>query len=74
MEVSVASAPAPSLAFAGVVKSLLPRKNILAIAAVIDIALNAGDGPVSGKEVAARHHLPPRHLEPVLQALVGRAS
>ena len=49
---------------------LLPRKNILAIAAVIDIALNAGDGPVSGKEVAARHHLPPRHLEPVLQALV----
>jgi Rrf2 family protein len=50
--------------------SLLPRKNILAIAAVIDIALNAGDGPVSGKEVAARHHLPPRHLEPVLQALV----
>jgi Rrf2 family protein len=50
--------------------SLLPRKNILTIAAVIDIALNAGDGPVSGKEVAARHHLPPRHLEPVLQALV----
>ena len=50
--------------------SLLPRKNILTIAAVIDIALNAGDGVVSGKEVAARHHLPPRHLEPVLQALV----
>src|SRR6516164_6118523 len=50
--------------------SLLPRKNILAIAAVIDIALNAGDGPVSGKKVAPRHHLPPRHLEPVLQALV----
>jgi DNA-binding IscR family transcriptional regulator len=38
---------------------LLPRKNILAIAAVTDIALNAGDGPVSGKEVAARHHFPP---------------
>ena len=50
--------------------SLLPRRNILAVAAVIDIALNAGDRPVSGKEVAARHHLPPRHLEPVLQALV----
>ena len=50
--------------------SLLPRKNILTIAAVIDIALNAGDGVVSGKEVAARHHLPSRHLEPVLQALV----
>jgi hypothetical protein len=38
--------------------SLLPRKNILTIAAVIDIALNTGDGPVSPKEVAARHHLP----------------
>jgi len=50
--------------------SLLPRRNILAVAAVIDIALNAGDRPVSGKDVAARHHLSPRHLEPVLQALV----
>ena len=54
MEVSVASAPAPSLAFAGVVKSLLPRKNILAIAAVIDIALNAGDRPVSGNRYCKR--------------------
>ena len=50
--------------------SLLPRRNILAVAAVIDIALNAGDRPVSGKDVAARHHLSPRHLELVLQALV----
>ena len=50
--------------------SVLPRRNILAVAAVIDIALNAGDRPVSGKDVAARHHLSPRHLEPVLQALV----
>ena len=50
--------------------SLLPRRNILAVAAVIDIALNAGDRPVSGKDVAARHHLSPRHLEPVLQVLV----
>ena len=49
---------------------LLPRKNILTVAAVIDIALNAGDRPVSGKDVAARHHLSPRHLEPVLQAVV----
>jgi Rrf2 family protein len=50
--------------------SLLPRRNILAVTAVIDIALNAGDRPVSGKDVAARHHLSPRHLEPLLQALV----
>src|SRR5215468_7161152 len=69
-EVSVASAAAAPLAFTGVVMSLLPRKNILTVAAVIDIALNAGDGVVSGKEVAARHNLPSRHLEPVLQALV----
>jgi Rrf2 family protein len=49
---------------------LLPRKGILAIAAVIDIALHARSGPVSARVLAARHGLPPRHLEPVLQALV----
>jgi Rrf2 family protein len=48
----------------------LPRKGILAIAAVVDIALNDGDRPVSAKTLAVRHGLPPRHLEPVLQALV----
>ena len=50
--------------------SLLPRKALLAIAAVVDVALNGRDRPVSAKELAARHGLPPRHLEPVLQALV----
>ena len=50
--------------------SLLPRKGLLAIAAVVDVALNARDRPVSAKALAARHGLPPRHLEPVLQALV----
>lgn len=49
---------------------LLPRKGIFAIAAVVDVALNASDGPVSARALAARHGLPPRHLEPVLQALV----
>jgi Rrf2 family protein len=49
---------------------LLPRKGILAIAAVIDIALNARGRPVAAKSLANRHRLPPRHLEPVLQALV----
>ena len=49
---------------------LLPRKGILAIAAVIDIALNARGRPVAAKALALRHQLPPRHLEPVLQALV----
>jgi Rrf2 family protein len=49
---------------------LLPHKGVLAIAAVIDIALNERGRPVAAKTLASRHHLPPRHLEPVLQALV----
>jgi Rrf2 family protein len=50
--------------------SLMSRKGLLAIAAVIDVAINARARPVSAKALAARHRLPPRHLEPVLQALV----
>ena len=49
---------------------LLPRKGILAVAAVIDIALHARGRPVAANSLAVRHRLPPRHLEPVLQALV----
>jgi len=49
---------------------LVSRKGMLAIAAVIDVAVNTRNGPVSAKALAARHKLPPRHLEPVLQALV----
>jgi Rrf2 family protein len=49
---------------------LLSRKGILAIAAVIDVAIHSRDRPVSAKALAVRHGLPPRHLEPVLQALV----
>ena len=49
---------------------LLPRKSVLAIAAVADIALNGRNHPVAAKALASRHRLPPRHLEPVLQALV----
>ena len=50
--------------------SFLPRKALLAIAAVVDVALNARERPVSARQLAARHNLPARHLEPVLQALV----
>jgi Rrf2 family transcriptional regulator, iron-sulfur cluster assembly transcription factor len=50
--------------------SLVPRKGLLAIAAVIDVALHARGQPVAAKTLASRHRLPPRHLEPVLQALV----
>jgi Rrf2 family transcriptional regulator, iron-sulfur cluster assembly transcription factor len=49
---------------------LVSRKDVLAIAAVIDIAMHARNRPVAAKALAARHKLPPRHLEPVLQALV----
>jgi len=47
---------------------LLPRKGVLAITAVVDVALQRR--PISAKTLAARHGLPPRHLESVLQALV----
>jgi Rrf2 family iron-sulfur cluster assembly transcriptional regulator len=50
--------------------SLLPHKGLLAIAAVVDVALHARERPVSARALAERHNLPPRHLEPVLQALV----
>jgi Rrf2 family protein len=50
--------------------ALLSRKGLLAIAAVIDVALHGRGRPVSAKVLAARHTLPARHLEPVLQALV----
>jgi Rrf2 family protein len=49
---------------------LLPRKGLLAIAAVVDVALHAREQPLSARKLAERHNLPPRHLEPVLQALV----
>ena len=49
---------------------LVSRKGLLAIAAVIDVALDSEARRVSAKALAARHALPPRHLEPVLQALV----
>jgi len=41
-----------------------------ALLAVLDIALHARGRPVSSKELAARHALPPRRLEGLLQALV----
>ena len=49
---------------------LLSRKGLLAIAAVTDVAIYSRGRPVSAKILAARHALPARHLEPVLQALV----
>ncbi|CAN5171948.1 Rrf2 family transcriptional regulator [soil metagenome] len=48
---------------------LLSRRSQLAVAAVVDIALHARPSPVAAKLLAARHDLPPRHLETLLQAL-----
>jgi Rrf2 family iron-sulfur cluster assembly transcriptional regulator len=48
---------------------LLARTQLLAIAAVTDIAINARDGLVSAKDIAVRLDLPRRYLEPLLQAL-----
>jgi Rrf2 family protein len=52
------------------VSSLAPARLVLAVAAVVDVALHARPAPVSARALAARHALPPRHLEPLLQALV----
>jgi Rrf2 family iron-sulfur cluster assembly transcriptional regulator len=49
---------------------ILSRKGLLAIAAVVDVALQKDGQPVAAKILAARHGLPPRYLEAVLQALV----
>jgi Rrf2 family transcriptional regulator, iron-sulfur cluster assembly transcription factor len=50
--------------------SLLSRKGLLAIATVVDVAMHTNGRPVSAKNLATRHGLPPRHLETVLQSLV----
>jgi len=50
--------------------NLLSRRSVLAVAAVVDVALHSRSEPVSAKALAARHQLPPRHLETLLQGLV----
>jgi Rrf2 family protein len=49
---------------------ILSRKGLLAIAAVVDVALQTDGRFISAKTLAKRHGLPPRHLEAVLQSLV----
>ena len=50
--------------------NLLSRRSVLAVAAVVDVALHSLSEPVSAKALTARHQLPPRHLETLLQGLV----
>jgi Rrf2 family iron-sulfur cluster assembly transcriptional regulator len=49
---------------------LLSRSARFALMATLDVALHARGRPVSSKQLAARHGLPPRRLETILQALV----
>jgi Rrf2 family transcriptional regulator, iron-sulfur cluster assembly transcription factor len=50
--------------------AMVSRKGLLAIAVVVDVALQ-DDGPrISAKALATRHGLRPRHLELVPQSLV----
>jgi Rrf2 family transcriptional regulator, iron-sulfur cluster assembly transcription factor len=50
--------------------TVISQKWLLAIGAVVDVALQKDGRPVSAKTLAARHGLPPRHLELLLQAMV----
>ena len=50
--------------------NLLSQRALLAVAAVVDVAIHARPSPVAAKALAARHDLPPRHLETILQTLV----
>lgn len=50
--------------------NLLSRRSLLAMAAVVDVALHARPAPVAARALSARHVLPPRHLETLLQTLV----
>lgn len=50
--------------------SFAPPRGLLAVLAVVDIALNTNQRPLSAKSLAARYNLAPRYLEPMLQTLV----
>src|ERR1700721_2458832 len=50
--------------------NLLSRRSTLAVAAVGDVAFHSRSAPVAAKDLAARHKLPARHLETLLQGLV----
>ena len=48
----------------------VPQRGLVAIMAVLDIALNGNQRPISAKALAHRYGLAPRYLEPMLQMLV----
>jgi Rrf2 family iron-sulfur cluster assembly transcriptional regulator len=46
------------------------KKLFYAVEAVLYIAYNAGTGPISSRDIAAKQNLPPRYLEQLMQKLV----
>jgi Rrf2 family protein len=50
--------------------SFVPPRGLLAVLAVLDIAINTSQRPLSAKSLATRYNLAPRYLEPMLQMLV----
>ena len=48
----------------------LSRKQILALEAVLDVALNARPDPVQARDITERQKVPQRYLEHIMQALV----
>jgi len=50
---------------------LTPSKKLFyAVEAVLYVAYNGMQGPISGRDIAARQGLPPRYLEQLMQRLV----
>jgi Rrf2 family protein len=50
----------------------LSDADILVIVAVVDVAMHGKERPVPAKDITARHNLPGRYLEPMLQSLTIR--
>lgn len=46
------------------------KKLFYAVEAVLYIAYNTGNGPISSRDIAAKQNLPPRYLEQIMQKLV----
>ncbi|MES2906848.1 MAG: Rrf2 family transcriptional regulator [Pseudomonadota bacterium] len=51
----------------------LPKRTILALSVMIDIAQNASQSPVSSKDLADRHGVSPRFFEIMLKNLASSA-
>lgn len=48
----------------------LSKKLFYAVESVLYISYNAGKGPISSRDIAAKQGLPPRYLEQLMQKLV----